>query len=251
MSENQAGEEAHQTAIDSVVDSGGDEGSSKYVHLHHQMQVVTILLGVVAMIAGAAFIGAVLSFNSGVNRAQDRAADAFQIASKNQDKLLAAQLAATSAKADLNKTNIQVLESKQLSAKIIKCFTSPTKQQAAKCFSPLPGAPGTNGVPGVRGRPGKSITSLPALNGKDGKDGKDGLNGTNGIDGTNGKDGLDGKNGLDGKDGTNGTNGVDGATGTPGLNGTNGTNGTNAVFPATLSCVPDPPPAITLTCVAA
>jgi hypothetical protein len=245
MNENQAGEEAHQTAIDSVVDSSSlIEGESRYIRLHHQLQLVTILLGVVFMIAGFAFAGTVISFNSGVDSAKERANKAFQVASKNRDAVIAAKIDATSAKVDLNKTNIQVLQSKQLSAKIIKCFTSPSKKEAIKCFRPLPGSPGTNGVPGVRGRPGKSITSLPALDGKNGKDGLNGSNGTNGTDGTNGKNGSDGKDGI-------GTNGVDGATGATGAQGPKGDPGTPAQFPATLSCTPDPPPAITLTCVPA
>jgi hypothetical protein len=250
MSEEQAGEEARQTAIDSVVDSDsvGDNRSS-YVRLHRQLQLVTILLGVIAVIAGLSFAGVVISFNSKADTAKDQATAAFQLASKNKEAVLEAKIDATAAKANTNKTKIQVLQSNQLSAKIVKCFTSPTKRQAAKCFSPLPGAPGTNGVPGVRGRPGKSITSLPALNGKDGAKGDKGEKGDTGNSGTNGTDGKNGGDGTNGADGALGANGADGATGAQGPKGDQGDPGTPAQFPATLSCTPDPPPAITLTCV--
>jgi hypothetical protein len=149
---------------------------------------------------------------------------------------------------------------------LVKCLTRPTRRAVNRCLGAQPGAPGqpgTVGVPGTPGRAGRSIQGLvgpkgdPGVTGPAGPPGAtvtgpggvDGKDGAAGVDGTPGAVGAQGNPGVDGAVGPVGPQGTPGVDGAVGPEGPPGADGAPAVFPASLTCTPDPPPAVTLTCV--
>jgi hypothetical protein len=227
-------------------------------------------LGLVAIVAGVALFLGSQDLNASTDKANTTAGNA-------QDAVSAARDKALEAKAQANRADINSLLASQNTTGLVKCLTKPTRRALSRCLGVQPGAPGQPGSPGVAGSPGRPGQAAPGLVGAKGDPGdvgppgEQGEPGPAGPAGPPGPAGADGKDGAAGKDGANGADsnvagppgpagaagadstapGPQGATGPPGADGAPGPQGPPGVFPATLTCTPDPPPAVTLTCVAA
>ncbi len=125
----------------------------------------------------------------------------------------------------------------------------------------LPGGPGPRGLSGAAGAGGR--TGAQGFVGFTGPAGQLGKPGPIGATGLTGMLGLTGPMGQLGPKGDTGAKGDKGDTGAPGANGADGAVGPTGPGPTgaelqaaiaayfaghALSCMPDPPPAVTITC---